>query len=89
MSDEFWNEWGREAECIEALGLLISRISQPPEGRKMDFGDFQGKCAYYFNDDTNTLRVSAQEVAEDLARILEKYDILKRKGDRVKWKARD
>ena len=89
MTDEFWQEWGQEAECIEALGLLMSRITQPPEGRKMDFSDFQGKCSYYFNDDTDTLRVSAEEVAEDLARVLEKYDILKRKGDRVKWKGRD
>jgi len=89
LPDRFWRDWGEVAENVKAMALLINKISQPPYSGKMEFDEFLMKCCYYYDNDKDMLRISAESVAEDLARILEKNGILKFRGDRVKWKGRD
>lgn len=87
LDDEFWDEYPSEAQRLKSLGLLIEKLALSPSSRKMDFADFVEECNMSLEDEGSVLNVYGEDVAEDLARTLEKSGVLKRKGDRLKWKA--
>ncbi|OPY52049.1 MAG: hypothetical protein A4E49_01996 [Methanosaeta sp. PtaU1.Bin112] len=87
LDDEFWDEYPSEAQSLKSLGLLIEKLAMSPSSRKMDFAEFVEECNMTLEDKSDILNVYGEDVAEDLARILEKGGVLKRKGDRLKWKS--
>lgn len=86
LDDEFWDEYPSEAQRLKSLGLLIEKLAMSPSSRKMDFADFVEECNISLEDDGSVLNVYGDDVADYLARTLEKSGVLKRKGDRIKWK---
>jgi len=87
LDDEFWDEYPSEAQRLKSLGLLIEKLALSPSSRKMDFADFVEECNMSLEDEGSVLNVYGDDVADYLARTLEKSGVLKRKGDRLKWKA--
>lgn len=86
LDDEFWDEYPSEAQRLKSLGLLIEKLAMSPSSRKMDFAEFVEECNISLEDDGSVLNVYGDDVADYLARTLEKSGVLKRKGDRLKWK---
>jgi hypothetical protein len=87
LNDEFWDEYPSEAQRLKSLGLLIEKLAVSPSSRKMDYAEFIEECNMTLEDEGSVLNVYGEDVAEDLARVLEKGGVLKRKGDRLKWKS--
>lgn len=86
IDDEFWDAYPSEAHRLKALGLLIEKLATSPSSRKMDFVQFAEECNLHLEDEGSALNVYGDEVAEELARVLEKSGVLKRKGEMVKWR---
>jgi hypothetical protein len=89
LNDEFWDEYPSEAQRLKVLGLLIEKLATSPASRKMDFAQFAEECDMTLEDEGSVLNVYGEEVAEDLARVLEKSGVVKWKGDKLKWKSND
>ncbi len=53
----------------------------------MDFEEFVENCSMRLKDDDGDILIDGKDVAEELARVLEKSDVVKVKGDKVKWKS--
>jgi len=87
LNDEFWDEYPSEAQRLKVLGLLIEKLATSPTSRKMDFAEFAEECDMTLEDEGSVLNVYGEEVAEDLARVLEKSGVVKWKGDKLKWKS--
>jgi hypothetical protein len=86
LDDEFWEEYLSEAKGLKALGLLIEKLATAPSSSKMDFSQFAEECVLDLSEENSSLNVDGFEVAEELARVLEKSGVIKRKGDKIKWK---
>ena len=89
LNDEFWDTYPSEAQRLKVLGLLIEKLATSPDSRKMDFAEFAEECTMTLEDDSSVLNVYGEDVAEDLARVLEKSGVVKWKGDKLKWKSKD
>lgn len=89
LNDEFWDIYPSEAQRLKVLGLLIEKLATSPDSRKMDFAEFTEECTMTLKDDSSVLNVYGDDVAEDLARVLEKSGVVKWKGDKLKWKSKD
>ena len=87
LNDEFWDEYPSEAQRLKVLGLLIEKLATSPTSRKMDFAEFAEECTMTLEDEGSVLNVYGEDVAEDLARVLEKSGVVKWKGDKLKWKS--
>ena len=53
----------------------------------MDFAEFAEECTITLEDESSVLNVYGEDVAEELARVLEKSGVVKWKGDKLKWKS--
>jgi hypothetical protein len=88
LDEEFIDLYPEEYQNLRVLGLLIEKLATSPTSRKMDFGEFIENCSMSLKDeDGDDLLIDGKEVAEELAKVLEKSDVLKVKGDKVKWKS--
>jgi hypothetical protein len=87
LNDEFWDEYPSEAQRLKVLGLLIEKLAMSPTSRKMDFAEFADECNMTLEDEGSVLNIYGDEVAEELARVLEKSGVVKWKGDKLKWKS--
>ena len=89
LDDKFWDAYPLEAQRLKVLGLLIEKLATSPTSRKMDFAAFSEECSLHLKDEGDALFVDGEDVAEELARVLEKGGILKWKGDKLKWRSKD
>lgn len=89
IDDDFWDAYPSEAQSLKVLGLLIEKLATTPSSRKMDFGQFAEECSLHLEDEGSVIFVDGEDVAEDLARVLEKSGVIKRKADKLKWKSKD
>ncbi|MHB8117616.1 MAG: hypothetical protein ACYDHX_02650 [Methanothrix sp.] len=87
LDDEFWDAYPSEAQRVKVLGLLIEKLATSPSSRKMDFMQFAEECTLCLEDEGSILNVDGEDVAEELARVLEKSGVVKWKGDKLKWKS--
>ncbi len=88
LDEEFSDLYPEEYQNLRVLGLLIEKLATSPTSRKMDFGEFIENCTMHLKDeDGDDLLIDGKEVAEELAKVLEKSDVVKVKGDKVKWKS--
>jgi hypothetical protein len=87
LNDEFWDEYPSQAQRLKVMGLLIEKLATSPASRKMDFAEFAEECNLNIEDEGSVLNVYGDEVAEELARVLEKSGVVKWKGDKLKWKS--
>jgi len=87
LDEEFCDLYPEEYECLRALGLLIEKLATSPTSRKMDFGEFTENCSMLLEDVEGDVLIDGKDVAEELAKVLEKSDVVKLKGDKIKWKS--
>ena len=88
LDEEFSDLYPEEYQNLRVLGLLIEKLATSPTSRKMDFGEFIENCSMRLKDDDgDDLLIDGKKVAEELAKVLEKSDVVKVKGDKVKWKS--
>jgi len=88
LDEEFSDLYPEEYQNLRVLGLLIEKLATSPTSRKMDFGEFIENCSMHLKDeDGDDLLIDGKEVAEELAKVLEKSDVVKVKGNKVKWKS--
>lgn len=86
LGEDFFDEYQHEAiEIMAVHGVLNNLTDMPPSG-KMDMESFVQKCGVYMDMESGIFDVNAYDVAEDLARILEKNGVVKIKGDTIRWK---
>ncbi len=61
--------------------MLIEKLATSPTSRKMDFGEFIENCSMHLKDeDGDDLLIDGKEVAEELAKVLEKSDVREGQG---------
>lgn len=89
IDEGFWDEYPSEAQRLKVLGVLIEKLATSPSSRKMDFDEFAEECILNMDDEDSTINIDGLDVADELARVLEKSGVIKRKGDKIKWKGRD
>ncbi len=85
LSEEFKDEYDEEYTRLVLLGKLISELTEPSTG-KIDMEQFSERCEFQMENSGDLLEINGRRAAEELARSLEKNDIIKVKGDRIKWK---
>ena len=85
IEEEFKDEYQEEYTRLVFLGKLISELTEPSSG-KIDMEAFSERCEFQMERNGDLLEISGRRAAEELARSLEKNDIIKVKGDSIKWK---
>ena len=86
IDEDFGELFHNEYMKIMALGLLIENLIEGTEKGRMDIEDFADRCVIDIGG-KNVLSIDGSQVAEEIARSLEKKGILKMKGNMIKWKA--
>lgn len=87
LDEEFCDLYPDEYQSLRVLGMLIEKLATSPTSRKMDFDEFIENCSMRLKDDDGDILIDGKDVAEELAKVLEKSDVVKVKGDKVKWKS--
>jgi len=87
IEDEFRESFPDEYLMIMAMGMMIADLVEEPGKGKMQPEDFAERCALEFDNHGNTMKIEGRDVAEDIAKVLEKNGVIKIKGDTIKWKA--
>lgn len=83
----FQNEYFYGEYCsLNALGMLIMKLSKPGQERKIDLNEFRSRCVFEVDMDKGTLGIDASDVAEEIAKVLEKKNILKARGNTITWR---
>ena len=85
LDEDFKEEFKDEYFRLFFLGKLISELAESSSG-KMDWISFSERCEFQMEDNGNLVEINGKVAAEELARSLEKNDIIKIKGDSIKWK---
>ena len=85
IDDDFKDEFGDEFLRIKSLGLIMRHVMDVAEKGKMDIEDFAELCDIEFGERWR-MSIDGSEVAEEIARSLEKNRMLKMKGNSIKWK---
>ena len=85
LDEDFKEEFKEEYSRLFFLGKLISELAESSSG-KMDMKSFAERCEFQLENNGNLLEIGGKRAAEELARSLEKNDIIKVKGDSIKWK---
>jgi hypothetical protein len=85
LEEEFEEEYDEEYTRLIFLGKLISDLTEPSSG-KIDMKAFSERCDFETENSGDLLELKGRRAAWELARSLEKNDIIKVKGDSIKWK---
>jgi hypothetical protein len=85
LNEEFKDEYAEEHTRLILLGKIISNLTEPFSG-KIDIEAFSERCEFQMENNGDLLEIKGRRAAEDLARSLEKNDVIKVKGDSIKWK---
>lgn len=86
IDEEFGDLYPDEYQQISSLGMLIEKLATPPSGRKMSMDEFTEGCMLRVDKGGIGLLVDGRDVSGELIRVLEKGDVLRSKGDKIKWK---
>jgi hypothetical protein len=86
LDEDFREEYPEESVQIAGLGTLLADLAENPTPGKMEMDDFMDNCDMEVEEDGNILRIDGVEAARELARVLEKNNVIKMKGDTIKWR---
>jgi hypothetical protein len=87
LDEEFQESYPEEFLKIMALGILITDLVEDPSSGKIDLEAFSKRCELDLEKEGDILSIDGTDVAEDIARVLEKNGIIKMKGNTIKWKS--
>jgi len=86
LDEDFREDYPEESVQIAGLGSLLIDLAENPSASKMDMEEFRDSCDIEVEEDGNILRIVGVQAAKELARVLEKNNIVKIKGDAIKWR---
>jgi hypothetical protein len=86
LDDEFIKQYTDEHIKITSLNLLLNDLIENHSSEKMDLQTFEDECLYAVDSKNRSLRVVGYNVAEDIAKVLEKNGMIRIKGDTIRWK---
>lgn len=86
LDEGFKEEYPEENFAMTALGNMIIGMMEEHKNRKMNLDEFEELCFWSHEEEGTVFSAFGDEIAEILAKALEKKDILKVKGDVIKWK---
>ena len=61
-------------------------LAEEPSPGKIDMESFAERCDLELENQGNILAIDGADVAEEIARVLEKNGVIKIKGDMIKWR---
>ena len=76
LNEEFKDECPKEHTRLILLGKIISNLTEPFSG-KIDMETFSERCEFQMEHNGDLLEINGRRAAEELARSLEKNDIIK------------
>jgi hypothetical protein len=86
IDEEFEDSYPEEYFKIRALGILIKDLAEEASPGKIDMESFSERCDLELENQGNILAIDGTDVAEEIARALEKNGVIKIKGDMIKWR---
>ncbi len=86
LDEDFEDSYPEEFFKIRAMGILIKSLVNEPSPGKIDMDAFAERCDLELDREGNILSIDGTNVAEEIARVLEKNGVIKVKGDTIKWK---
>ncbi len=87
LEEGFEEEYPEEALHLMSLGMLIKDLAEEPSPGKIDMETFSERLTLQMEQNGEILIVDGSDTADEIARILEKNDVIKHKGDTIKWKS--
>jgi hypothetical protein len=87
IDEGFEDSYPEEFFKIRSLGILMKHLVEEPSPGKIDMDAFSERCNMQLESQGNILAIDCTDVAEEIARVLEKNDVIKIKGDLIKWRA--
>ena len=86
IDEEFEDSYPEEYFKIRALGILIKDLAEEASPGKIGMESFAERCDLELENQGNILAIDGTDVAEEIARVLEKNGVIKVKGDMIKWR---
>ncbi len=86
IDEDFFERYPVECGKTVVLGLIVSDMMERPASGKMDRNEFIERSVKELEEEGNFMIIDFEEGAEDLIKILEKKEIIKTKGNFLKWK---
>jgi hypothetical protein len=88
VDDEFVEAYCDEYETLSSFAILINHLLDPPSSsNKLSLDEFKHACAFEVDiGKRHLLDLNASIVAEDIAKVLKKNNVIKLKGDRITWR---
>jgi hypothetical protein len=86
IDEEFEDSYPEEYFKIRTLGILIKDLAEEASPGKIDMESFAERCDLELENQGNILAIDGTDVAEEIARVLEKNGVIKVKGDMIKWR---
>lgn len=86
IDEEFEESYPEEFFKIRSLGILIRHLAEEASPGKIGMEAFAERCDLELENEGNILSIDGTDVAEEIARVLEKNGVIKIKGDMIKWK---
>jgi hypothetical protein len=86
IDEEFEDSYPEEYFKIRALGILMKDLAEEASPGKIDMESFSERCDLELENQGNILAIDGTDVAEEIARALEKNGVIKIKGDMIKWR---
>jgi hypothetical protein len=85
LDEDFREDYPEESIQIAGLGALLADLAENQANGRMDMEDFMYNCDMEVEEEGNILRIIGVDAARELARVLEKNNVIKMKGDTIKW----
>jgi hypothetical protein len=86
LDEEFEDGYPEEYFKIRALGILMKDLAEEASPGKIDMESFAERCDLELENKGNIISIDGTDVAEEIARVLEKNGVIKVKGDMIKWR---
>lgn len=86
MAPEFMERYPDEYLSLRLLGMLLMDLMDREAPLRMDMEEFESLCQLEIKNGQDVISIDASGMAAEIARILEKNDIIKLKGDKIKWR---
>lgn len=87
LDEDFEESYPEEFFKIIAMGTLMKSLVEEPSPVKMDMAAFAERCDIKLEREGHIISIDGMNVAEDIAKALEKNGVVKVKGNMIKWKA--
>ena len=86
LSVDFLERFPESAGFATMIGEIVSDMIERPESGRMDKKEFVKRSRKEVEEQGNYMTIDFSEGADELARTLEKKDMIKIKGNMIKWK---